>query len=696
MKKIRNFVASSTHESIPLKNLSTIMTYRTLIFLSSLFLTTFIWGKAPSAVSDRIDKILKLDKKPEMVIDSALFIIMSECADSNEGFLEGELAMAKKIIPYAKAHSAELSLFKQSEIFCQYAMLCGQQGKERFEDAQALNSQALDFARRAKDYYMIGFVLDRMAIFEERYGSSLKSFEYIKEAIVNYKKAPENTNNLVASDYHNLANRYLRIKDLDGIKQILVELEDFISHTDDKHRDFLLYTLYNIKTVYFSSVFDQNADGKLLDSINTYSSATIRLYETSSDEMLRNYTNPVWIYYNRAQQLIDYYDHPDVDSVEFYLHKMTKFEHYTPEELDFETYASMQQLRAAMWSKLGQYSKAQDILIKTIDEIKLHDVTTTDLIVTHIDMYETLREISEKSGHYKEALVYADSITSLNNHRMNNEHRDAIKDIEIKYRTQETELALTHSEAKRANTLMWLFAAIGLLLLSLVLFVLYVNRQRRKNMQREIEFANLRDDIGRQLTRQYVEGLENERQRMSRELHDGVCNDLLAIRMNIRNGKPLEETTRLIDNCQESVRRISHELMPPEFAYASIDEVVRFFVNKQADANAGNIEIKYNSFCNETSWGNVPDSVSLEIYRIIQEAVGNAIKHSGASVINVSLELRGDCIEANVHDNGIYKALDKKGLGMDSIQRRAKSINGKIELNTTENKGTNVHLIIRL
>ena len=90
-----------------------------------------------------------------MVIDSALFIIMSECADSNEGFLEGELAMAKKIIPYAKAHSAELSLFKQSEIFCQYAMLCGQQGKERFEDAQALNSQALDFARRAKDYYMI-------------------------------------------------------------------------------------------------------------------------------------------------------------------------------------------------------------------------------------------------------------------------------------------------------------------------------------------------------------------------------------------------------------------------------------------------------------------------------------------------------------------------------------------------------------
>ncbi len=356
----------------------------------------------------------------------------------------------------------------------------------------------------------------------------------------------------------------------------------------------------------------------------------------------------------------------------------------------------MQQLRAAMWSKLGQYSKAQDILIKTIDEIKLHDVTTTDLIVTHIDMYETLREISEKSGHYKEALVYADSITSLNNHRMNNEHRDVIKDIEIKYRTQETELALTHSEAKRANTLMWLFAAIGLLLLSLVLFVLYANRQRRRNMQREIEFANLRDDIGRQLTRQYVEGLENERQRMSRELHDGVCNDLLAIRMNIRNGKPLEETTRLIDNCQESVRRISHELMPPEFAYASIDEVVRFFVNKQADANAGNIEITYNSFCYETTWGNVPDSVSLEIYRIIQEAVGNAIKHSGASVINVSLELRGDCIEANVHDNGIYKASDKKGLGMDSIQRRAKSINGKIELNTTENKGTNIHLIIRL
>ena len=117
--------------------------------------------------------------------------------------------------------------------------------------------------------------------------------------------------------------------------------------------------------------------------------------------------------------------------------------------------------------------------------------------------------------------------------------------------------------------------------------------------QKEIEFAKLRADIGQQLTRQYIDGLENERQRMSRELHDGVCNDLLAIEMNISSGKSVESTLNLIGACREAVRRISHELMPPEFAYANIDEVVRFYVNKQAEANSGKVAINYTSTIND-------------------------------------------------------------------------------------------------
>lgn len=78
---------------------------------------------------------------------------------------------------------------------------------------------------------------------------------------------------------------------------------------------------------------------------------------------------------------------------------------------------------------------------------------------------------------------------------------------------------------------------------------------------------------------------------MSAELHDGVCNDLLAIRMKMTQGEPAEEIAGALESCREAVRRISYELMPPEFAYASLDEVLRHYAAGQAEAVRDKIEI---------------------------------------------------------------------------------------------------------
>ncbi|MDE6008703.1 MAG: hypothetical protein K2G90_05800 [Muribaculaceae bacterium] len=275
------------------------------------------------------------------------------------------------------------------------------------------------------------------------------------------------------------------------------------------------------------------------------------------------------------------------------------------------------------------------------------------------------------------------------------EKTESLRDLTVKYETKETELALAQSEAKRANTLMWLFASLGILLLGVILFVIYAGRQRRRRLQREIEFANLRADIGRQLTAQYVEGLENERRRMSRELHDGVCNDLLAIQMNMKSGQAAERTAELIDTCRESVRRISHELMPPEFAYASIDEVVRFFIGKQHDAHKDKVNLTYESSITDADWSDVPDAVALEVYRIIQEGVGNAIKHSGASRIDVSLKISGSELEAQIRDNGVYRSSGRRGLGLDSMRKRAAAIKGNLTVDTLPQDGTTVRLEVK-
>ncbi|MDE6637726.1 MAG: hypothetical protein K2K32_05770 [Muribaculaceae bacterium] len=333
--------------------------------------------------------------------------------------------------------------------------------------------------------------------------------------------------------------------------------------------------------------------------------------------------------------------------------------------------------------------------LKWFDEILKTD-GIDNLPFVKFDCYNNMHIAYSDLGDYKNAYATLLQSNELRDSLWQEEKAQNLRDLTVKYETKETELALAQSESRRANTLMWLFAAFGLLLLGVIAFIIYADRQRRRRLKKELEFAELRADIGRQLTLQYVEGLENERKRMARELHDGVCNDLLAIQMSMADGKTKENTVQLLDSCRESVRRISHELMPPEFTYASLDEVVRFFVRKQAAANSGKIDISYVSASEGHSWEDVSDAVSLEVYRIVQEAVGNAVKHSGCDTIRVELNWVADTLSLSVADNGKYNAVNSKGLGLDSMRRRAESVGGSVTIEADKNSGTKVILDVKL
>ena len=311
------------------------------------------------------------------------------------------------------------------------------------------------------------------------------------------------------------------------------------------------------------------------------------------------------------------------------------------------------------------------------------------------DVYNNMHIAYAGIGDYERAYSTLLKSNELRDSLWEQEKAESLRELTVKYETKETQLALAQSEAKRAGVLMWLFAVIGLLLTVAVIFIIYIGRQRRRRMQKEIEFARLREETSRQLTVQYIKGLEGERARIAKELHDGVCNDLLAVQMNMQNGRSAEETAALIDYCRDSVRRISHELMPPEFAYATIDEVVRYLVFKQSEANKEKISFRYSSNFLNREWADISDSTSLEIYRIAQEAIGNAVKHSCATEIAVELYLKEDAITLIVSDNGKFKRPGDKGIGMESIRKRANSIKGFIEINTTSDGGTQLILVVK-
>ena len=202
------------------------------------------------------------------------------------------------------------------------------------------------------------------------------------------------------------------------------------------------------------------------------------------------------------------------------------------------------------------------------------------------------------------------------------------------------------------------------------------------------------------LTRKYIDGLESERERIATELHDDVCNNLLAFEMNFRStgqpaGKELGGQLEFLQDIRERLRNISHELMPPAFQYATIDEMLTDYVTHLT--LPAQVRAEYHS-TEGVDWNKIPREIGFEFYRIVQEAVNNAMKYAEASCIRVSLNLQDNCLSVLVEDDG--KGFDPgrktTGIGLHTIRQRANLIGGEVELHTAPGAGVRIKVAVNV
>ena len=208
-----------------------------------------------------------------------------------------------------------------------------------------------------------------------------------------------------------------------------------------------------------------------------------------------------------------------------------------------------------------------------------------------------------------------------------------------------------------------------LVLAAFILYALWQRRQRRKAASKARQ----------QMTERYLEGQEEERSRLAKELHDGVSNQLLAIQMKLNEDGLTPQTMQLLNESREQVRRVSHELIPPEFDHATLDEVIRNYAASLDGLQQ--CEVSYVSTPADADWSFIDKTKALEIYRIIQEAVSNAFKHAEATSVSIGLHLNEEHLKATVSDNGTQKDHkgESTGIGTRTISQRAAAINGSIE-----------------
>ena len=208
-----------------------------------------------------------------------------------------------------------------------------------------------------------------------------------------------------------------------------------------------------------------------------------------------------------------------------------------------------------------------------------------------------------------------------------------------------------------------------------------------------------------------LEGQEEERKRISRDIHDGIGQMLTAMKFKLEAAtlstnetsreKILGETKNILQQLIREVRRVSFNLTPSTLSDYGIVATV-----KKLCAELNQLSDKAVIFENRTGFLNrLENSVETNLYRIIQEAVNNAIKYSEASTIQVVFDHNADYLNVEISDDGKGFAYQRflenghfsaTGHGIFNMKERTSFINGSFNLESEKGKGTKINISLPL
>jgi signal transduction histidine kinase len=204
-----------------------------------------------------------------------------------------------------------------------------------------------------------------------------------------------------------------------------------------------------------------------------------------------------------------------------------------------------------------------------------------------------------------------------------------------------------------------------------------------------------------------IEAQEQERARIGRELHDDINQRLamMAIELEQLKAKTPDFIPELRSNINElrnqtleistSVQTMSHELHSKKLEYLGLAGAIRNFCKECGEAQK--VEIEFNS---HELPANLPLDCSLCLFRVLQESLHNAVKHSGATRFDVELWESSGKIHLTVSDLGIgfdtKAAMLGTGIGLLSMQERLRLVNGELSIDSQPQRGTRIHASVPL
>jgi len=242
----------------------------------------------------------------------------------------------------------------------------------------------------------------------------------------------------------------------------------------------------------------------------------------------------------------------------------------------------------------------------------------------------------------------------------------------------------------------------------LELLIVCFNITERKKAQREVERLNIENStekINQQkvISSKIVENQENEQNRIAKEIHDGIGQMLTGLKFSLesinlddreKSAQKIEYLKKLSLDIIKGVRTATFNLMPPELSDHGIVSSLAKLTLELSKLTGKEI-----LFYNKTDFGQRLDSlIEINIYRLTQEAINNAIKYANSSHIIVQLSHSNTLLSIIVDDNGKgfdIHAVDKKrnsesGMGLLFMKERIQYINGRVFIKSIPGEGTRI------
>ena len=330
--------------------------------------------------------------------------------------------------------------------------------------------------------------------------------------------------------------------------------------------------------------------------------------------------------------------------------------------------------------------------------------------------YRLLADVEIAGGDFKKADRYVLDYDSLQQLIFNEATAKNIQDAETKYETAEKtkqietlqqQAVIRSLSLKQAR--LWT-SILGLLFVSSAIIFYLIRKsliQRRELLNQENELKGIRIEElekEKQLTasRALIQGEEQERSRLAKDLHDGLGGLLSGVKISLSNMKGdmtmtndnvlvFDRSLDMLDTSIQELRRVSHNMMPESLMKFGLATAIRDFCDSINGMKA--LKVTFQKVGEERR---IDSSSEIILYRLVQELLNNSLKHSGAHSALVQLAFESTSMSLTVEDDGkgfeIVALEDATGSGWPNIKSRVEYLKGKLDVSSQPGEGTSVHI----